>query len=279
MDDEVVTNSLSALEAGRIDEIVSKTSAAREGGFGGALRAQTPLGGLEANAGKKNSSNLEEQIVRSRTRFSIFEAWYELLGEMDAVGRFDGWSSNCVNDVSVGDTVEVRGDLTLAPLQTVLRLFFWFMEQAADPETRLTSDEIIEADDDGDDSTEYGLRSVRKMLGIDDDEIPVIALPGNASEPPVLLTLKSAWMIGRLGDLGGEFTIVGQVIQKVGDGEEYPVLRLTRDVTPTPLEIDTLRGVVQGFVEPASALGVVVDPDESVAKGPALVMTPIAIFR
>lgn len=72
---------------------------------------------------------------------------------------------------------------------------------------------------------------------------------------------------------------MGQVVQKVNEGEEYPVLRLTRDVPPTPFEIDTLKDAVQHFVEPAKAMGVQIEASESVVKGPLLVIKPIAIYR
>lgn len=48
---------------------------------------------------------------------------------------------------------------------------------------------------------------------------------------------------------------------------------------PPPLEISTLKEVVQGYVEPARSIGVDVEPGESVITGPAMVIKPIAIYR
>lgn len=39
LDDETVTNSLSAIEAGKIDEVLSKVNQSSRGGFGGSLAA------------------------------------------------------------------------------------------------------------------------------------------------------------------------------------------------------------------------------------------------
>lgn len=106
-----------------------------------------------------------------------------------------------------------------------------------------------------------------------------MATPVGDPGPSVLLSVSEKWLIGRLGQLGGTFGIVGQVVQIVSKGDEYPVLRLTKDVSPTPLEINTLKDAVQHFVEPAKGLGVEVEASESVIQGPVLVIKPIAIYR
>ena len=274
LDDEVVINSLSALESGRVDEIVSKTTTAREGGFSGELAIPIAKTGIGAN--KRGSSEIEEEMVRTRTRFSIFDAWYKLMSNNDAIGKFEGWGETALSGVEVGDTVEFRAELSLGPLQTVLRLFLWFAEQATKDGT-LFSQKGAERKE-----TAAGAKNVRQFLsGVsgDSDDIPLVATVLGESGPPVLLSVSKEWLIGRLGELSGRFGVIGQVAQIVPDDEEYPVMRLTKDVAPTPLEIQTLKNVVEQYVEPAKALGVNVEPGESVISGPALVVKPIAIYR
>src|ERR1039457_4088269 len=93
LDDETVINSLSAVEAGKVDEVVSKVNSAREGGFGGGVGVY----GAKVEAGKKVASAFEEEIVRTRTRFSIFELWYENLRNSKAIGTFDGWAADILS--------------------------------------------------------------------------------------------------------------------------------------------------------------------------------------
>lgn len=274
LDDEVVINSLSALESGRVDEVVSKTTTAREGGFSGELAI--PIAKTGIGASRRGSSELEEEMVRTRTRFSIFDAWYKLMSDKNAIGKFEGWGETALSGVEVGDTVEFRAELSLGPLQTVLRLFLWFAEQATKDGT-LFSQKGAERKE-----TAAGARNVRQFLGgvsEDSDDIPLIATVLGESGPPVLLSVSKAWLIGRLGELRSCFELIGQVAQIVPDDEEYPVMRLTKDVAPTPLEIQALKNVVEQYVEPAKALGVNVEPGESVIFGPALVVKPIAIYR
>jgi hypothetical protein len=267
---------LSALESGKVDEIVSKTTTAREGGFSGDAKLKIPVTDISVGGGRKSSSEVEEEMVRTRTRFSIFDAWYDYLKREKGLGRFGDWGPEALVGVESGDTIELRADLSLGSLQTVLRLFLWFADQASKPGTPFAQKgEELKA-------TKQGVRMVKILMGMEteeDDEIPLIAVPLGEVGPQVILTVSPKWMIGRLGQLGGDFGIVAQVTRVVPDDEEYPILRLTKDVTPTPLEISTLKDVVGNYVEPAQALGVIVDPEESVVKGPALILEPIAIYR
>lgn len=276
LNDEAVINSLSALESGKVDEIVSRTTTAREGGFSGEVSVPLPSVGLSAGGGRKSSSEIEEEMVRTRTRFSVFDAWYDHLQREKGLGTFSGWGPGALDGVESGDTVELRADLSLGSLQTVLRLFLWFADQAAKQDTPFSQmGEQLK-------QTKQAARMMKITMGMeseDDDQVPLIAVPVGAVGPQVVLAVSPKWLIGRLGQLGGDFGIVAQVTRVVPSGEDYPILRLTRDVTPTPLEIGTLKEVVSHYVEPAQALGVQVDPEESVVKGPALILEPIAIYR
>lgn len=273
LNDEVAINSLSALESGKIDEIVSRTTTAREGGFSGEVKI--PVADVGIGGSKKASSGIEEEMVRTRTRFSIFEAWYRLMNEKKAIGTFEGWGEDALEDVEPGDTIEFRAQLSQGPLQTVLRLFLWFADQAA-KDGNAFSQKGEERK-----NTIASAKNVRQLLGEsgEDDEIPLLATPIGDDGPSVLLAVTRKWLIGRIGQLGGRFGVVGQVVQIVDAGDEYPVIRLTKDVAPTPLEINTLKGAVEPFVEPAEGLGVHVEASESVVKGPVLVIKPIAIYR
>ncbi|MEW1707590.1 hypothetical protein AB0230_10145 [Microbacterium sp. NPDC089190] len=274
LNDEVAINSLSALESGKVDEIVSRTTTAREGGFSGEVKI--PVVDVGVGGSRKSSSEIEEEMVRTRTRFSIFDAWYRLMHDRKALGTFDGWGESALEGVEPGDTVELRARLSQGPLQTVLRLYLWFAEQAA------RDGNLFSQRGEARKTTIASSKNIRQILGDesdDEDEVPLLASPVGDPGPSVLLSVSRRWLIGRLGQLGGTFGIVGQVVQLVDADDEYPVIRLTKDVPPTPLEIGTLKEAVQHFVEPAKGLGVDVEASESVVQGPILVIKPIAIYR
>ena len=93
LDNDIVINSLSALESGKVDEVVEKINLAQERGLTVGLKAGTSAAGAEARSGQSNTESLQAEVIRRRTRFSIFELWYEALKSRDALGRFSGWGA------------------------------------------------------------------------------------------------------------------------------------------------------------------------------------------
>ncbi len=270
LDDETVINPLSAVEAGKVDEVVAKINSAREGGFGGGLGVEA----LKVEGGKKSGLSLEEEIVRVRTRFSVFELWYQHLTAQKAIGRFNAWGPDALEGVEPGDTVELRTTLQVAWLVTLWRLFLWFAEQAKTQGTvfSVKGEELKELKE--------AERNIRMLLGASGEgETIVSGQPVGEPGPALSLTLQDRWTIGRLGHLSDEYSLVAQVDQVLEQGTKLPALRLTKDAAATPLEVKTLREAVQEFADPAKDMGVSVSEADAVISGPALVVTPIAIFR
>ncbi|QOC25563.1 hypothetical protein IC744_04115 [Microbacterium hominis] len=272
LDDGVVINSLSALESGKIDEVVAKIAQAREGGLAGGLNAGLGSAGAKIEGGRKATTALEEEVVRTRTRFSIFEIWYQKLLEEKALGTFDGWDASAMHDVEPGDTVEVTGTLELVPLQTLLRLYRWFAAQAQDQGSPFAQKgEQLKA-------TKSAVKTMDALLG-GTDEVLLRLSPLGESDPPVAVILDAEWLIGALGRIDGTYTVVAQVEMVLGAGDRWPTVRLTPDAPVTKLEREALTSAVGGFIEPAAALGVTLSTDEAELIGPALLLRAIAVYR
>lgn len=270
--DETVINSLSAVESGKIDEVVAKVNSAREGGFGGGVGIQ----GAKVEGAKKSTSAFEEEMVRTRTRFSVFELWYQSLVDAKAIGRFEGWGTDALDDVEVGDTVEFRAQLEVAPLQVLFRSFLWFAAKAAETGNVFTQNGVELKE------TKSAARNIRMMLGDpgdEDEEVIVLATPDGDPGPVIAMPLQMKWLIGSLGQFGGQYSVIAQVERVVPAGDELAALRLIRDVPPTPMEISSLREATAHFNEPGAGLGVTLPDDAVTIAGPALWLDPIAIFR
>ena len=146
-----ILNALSALEAGAVDEIILKTNEAREGG----LDANISAGPVKAGAGKKRQATIQEELVRRRTWFSGFDAWYRALKEHDAIGTFDQWDMEVRDDLRVGDTVEFSADLRLSPVHKVLagvhviRFERWNCRLTLPTERKGNSRSEVDREDDG----------------------------------------------------------------------------------------------------------------------------------
>lgn len=260
------------MEAGKIDEVVARVNSAREGGGAGGLG----FPGAKIEGAKKSTSAFEEEMVRTRTRFSVFELWYQVLVTQKALGKFDNWGPSALDEVSPGDTLEFRGRLETAPIQTLFRLYLWFASKAKES-GHLFSQKGNELKE-----TKDAERVIKMMLGdapIESDQVIVLAEPSGGSGPKVAMPLKTRWLIGTFGQFGGEYTVVGQVDRIIGADEELPALRLTQDVAPTDLEIKTIKEAVAGFSGASENMGISITKDEAVIKGPALWLEPIAIYR
>ena len=128
LDHETVLNSLSAIEAGKIDKIIQKVSQAREGGLEAALAAGPVRGGGK----RKKVAEVEEELVKTRTWFSAFEEWYRHLSENGGIGMlYDAWDEDVRDALRVGDTLEFTADVTLAPLHKLIRTFVSFADRAS----------------------------------------------------------------------------------------------------------------------------------------------------
>ena len=77
-------------------------------------------------------------------------------------------------------------------------------------------------------------------------------------------------MIGELGHLSGEYTVVGQVDQILKDGEQYPTFRLMHAAPVTITELKGLREIVGNFTEPAKEFGLSIAPEDATITGPAI---------
>lgn len=269
LDDEVVINSLSAVEAGKIDEVVAKVNMAREGGLTGSVG----IGPAKVDGGKKGTSAFEEEMVRTRTRFSVFELWYQSLLDGKALGTFDGWGPGVLDGVTSGDTIEFRAECETAPIETLLRTFLWFAEKAK------SQGHVFSQKGEELKSTKEAERNVHMLLEGNGDEVVVLARPLGEPGPTVGMSIKREWLIGPLGRLGGEYSVVGQVVRVIGANDEFPAMRLMQDVPPTPLEVDTMKEALQGFDEGAKAMKMEVSEGQATIQGPALWIEPIAIFR
>lgn len=268
---DTIVNSLSALEAGKIDEIIQKANEAREGGLSGALGA----GPIEIAGGKKKASNIEEQMVRTRTIFSAFDAWYKYLKDADAVGTFDEWNSDVRNELSTGDTIEFDASLTLTPVHKVLRTYINFAEQAETPGSvfQQKGQDLVE--------TKRVARMMQVWLGGKGapQHIPVYMAPYEQSTPRIVARLDEEYMLSPKEGIDGKYRVIAQVDQILKEGDEVSAIRVIRDVPPTALEITTISEALAHFFEPAKTLGVDIEPDDVSLPYPAVLVRPIAVFR
>jgi len=268
---ETIINSLSALEAGKVDEIIEKVSEAREGGLEGGLG----YGPAKISGGKKKTSNMEEELRRTRTWFSAFEAWYNHLEAGEALGELTSWDLETREELTVGDTLRFSARVSLSPVQQVLLTYISFANDAtnADSPFKQPANKVAEIK-----------KTARMMAGwlrgkSDQKNMMVYLAPFGVSEPIVAARLEEEFVVGGAQAIEGEYTVVAQIETIIGTQESVPAIRVLRDVPPTPLETQTITDALQNFVEPARGLGVEIVDSDLTLHHPGIVVHPIAIFR
>lgn len=266
-----IVNSLSALEAGKIDEIIQKANQAREGGFTGGLS----IGPLEVGGGKSKALSIEEEMVRTRTVFSAFDAWYRYLNDADAIGSFDSWDIKVRNQLAVGDTIEFEARLNLTPIHLVFRTYINFAEQAATPGS------VFQQKGEQLNETKKIARMMQTWLGGKDapGHYPVYMSPYETDLPRIIARLDETYMLSPKDGINGVYKIIAQVEEILRDGDELSAIRILRDVPPTLMEVETISEALRNFIEPAKELKVEITEEDISVPSPAIVVRPIAVFR
>lgn len=272
LDDDIVTNSLSALEAGKIDEIVSKGVTAREGGFNGGLGASLGTVSAKVSGGKKSNNTFEEELVRKRTRFSIFETWYDILKSKDGLGRVEVSEKSNVSNIKIGETLQVSGNIETREIFSLVRAYSDYAKASKIPGHPFyvkgeAQKEIVKAN-----------LNFEYIFGKEGDRIIPASLDLGKEEDRFTFLLKESWLVNPDISLKGYFTLVGQVIGRLEKDEWLPTIRLLPKIPPTEFERKTVTEMLENFKE-VKTFGF--DEVEKMGEfnGPAVVVEPIAIFR
>lgn len=269
LDDDIVINSLSALESGKVDEVVEKINLAQERGMSVGLKVGADGIGANADASKKGTESLQAEVIRRRTRFSVFELWYEALTSRQGVGRFRGWGPSVLDNVRPGQIVELRGRIEIVPLQVGFRTYLWFANEVRNENPLFKDVDVAQtAKSEG----------IIKFLVGTRDEINATLTPIGNEGPPVALTFLNEWIVESIGRWTGTYTVVGQVEEVLPEGENWQTVRFI-DAPLTPIEKTTLIGAIEPFRGALANLGVDMDDSPTELLGPALVLRPIAMYR
>ena len=224
---------------------------------------------------RKKASNIEEQMVRTRTIFSAFDAWYRYRKDGDAIGTFDKWNLDVRNDLATGDTIEFEARLTFTPVHRILRTYINFAEQADTPGSvfQQKGQELQE--------TKKIARMMLVWLGGKGapQHFPVYMAPYEQTEPKIVARLDEEYMLSPKEGIDGLYQVIAQVDEILREGDEVSAIRVIRDVPPTTMEVTTISEALANFVEPAQELGVVIEPEDISVPYPAVLVRPIAVYR
>ena len=265
-----IVNALSAFEAGQVDSIIEKTSEASDGGVSGGLK----VGPAKADASKKKKSSVQEELVRTRTRFSAFDAWLSTLEGQDAIGEFDVWDMTVRDDLEIGDLIRFAADLRLSPVHKLFAAYASFASST-------TNGNIFQVSGSQAAEIKKTARMMETWISGRDGtrSYPAYFCPNGTDMPRIIGRLTDSWLISGLDSIEERYTVIGQVRSKLEGSDRESVIRLLRNAPAFDKEIETVKEAMQHFIEPGEELGVPVDEQDLTFRNPDVILHPIAIFK
>jgi len=272
LNDDSIINSLSAFEAGKVDEIIEKTTEAIDRGLSGSLG----VGPAKAEGARKRQAEFQEELVRKRTRFSSFEAWFQTMTAAEAVGRFDIWDMQVRDALRSGDTIEFDARIELTPLHMMFATFVSYVRSAG------TAGSPFEQKG----QQLAGLKKTARMMeswtegpggrpSLMVDMQPTSGLDG----PRLMARLDENYVIGGFDRVQGEYHVIAQVDRVLRNDEQVSVIRVLRDVPPTPLEMNTIKTALKNMVSAAGNMGLSLNEDDLEVSHPTVVVRSLAIYK
>lgn len=271
LDDSAIVNALSAMESGKVDEIIEQSQTVKDGIVEGGLG----YGPAKISAKKGRSSDVTANLVRTRTAFSAFEAWYQFLRGQDGLGELTGWDAQTRDELEVGDTLEVKARVEFAPIHKVFAVFTSYVDSANKPDSFVAIKTAELA----------GLKKVatqaRGMIkGADGATSSLVYIRPLGVEYPLMVgTLSDDHFVGDKANMDGQYKVVLQVAAMLDQSDRLPAIRAMSDAPRTDAEVERVAEALDGLVATAAQLGVRIGEEDKLFTHPTVMTRPLAIYR
>lgn len=128
LDDSLTVDSLSAIEAGKIDKVVEKINHAESGTRTSTKNMTfTPNNkfkmSITGGKDRQTDLSLQEEVVRRRTSVSIFEQWLQIIKKKQAILEIKEWNEQKIGDLYPGELIQFTGTINISPVEAGLRTF------------------------------------------------------------------------------------------------------------------------------------------------------------
>lgn len=214
---------------------------------------------------------MQEELVRTRTRFSAFESWFERLKDDEAMGAFDEWDMKVRDEISVGETIHFTADIVVSPLFKVITAYTSFVNNPGAIDVR-----------------QQDLASMKKHAkmmeswisdGAGSSQVAAYFQPGGTARPRIVGRLDKKYLVSGLSNVEERYQIVAQVSSLLGPSDTESLLRIVKDAPPTPMEVETVTNAMKHMQGAAVHLKVSFQDEDLSFAHPDVIVRPIAIFK
>ena len=266
--DEVI-NSLSGLEGGDIDEVLTRVGEEGDGELGGEIRA----GPAKAKGGRKKTRKFEEEIRRKRTEHSAATTLLRKLHEQDAVGVIEGaYGAEVHPELDEHMLLEFQASIRIHPLHQMISAARAWQKMA--PEFGASREEVRGMTD-----TIKLLEAIAQPAGGDRTFLAFAETSGTTDGYKLVLPIYERHLLVPLDDFSGNATFVAQVDRVLKGGDEVLAVRLIRNAPQLSLEREGLAEALPELIEGISDLGISTDEADFFLSEPAVILKPICIYK
>jgi len=267
LDSEQVLNALSSLQGGDVDEVLTRTTDAKDGEFGVSVGA----GPIRGKSGRKHADNYQEEMTRKRTEHSAATLLLTKLNDADAIGRLTRFGAVEHAQLEQGMLLEFSADLRLHPLhqvatavrswEAVARKFGGSKEDLAAARTLLSMLELLLGGSEG-----------RRVLAY-------AVLPDADDDHRLILNLSRRYISVSDDDFIGHATCIAQIENVLSGDDESLAVRFLADSPVIPQERVILAEMPETLEGLEGLIGVRVTDSDLVFRSPAVVLNPVVIYR
>ena len=268
LDSDGVVAALSAIDGGKIDEILTRSAEERGGEAGGSLG----VGPAKATGKRAKGRKVEEEIRRARTRHAAAAKLIEALQSSASLGVVDGpLDLDVAAQITAGMVLQFRAELRLHPLHQadkMIRSFINIAPKFGEKETAASLRPVL---------TQWGA-----LLGTGQADGRLLLEPYTAAEPQsprLLMPVPGENFEIGVDDVLGEVTVIAQVERILGVDDNYPAIRMLRGAPSTPFELSALEETLPDLVSALGGIGMTVSRDDIFIRGPALILRAICAYR
>lgn len=277
VDGDQVSDSLSQLEGGVIEEIRSKSTEEANKGMGLSGKLGVSGAGVEAKGGKNRKLVYEEEVLRKRVGVtSPISSLLRQLHDLGTIGRLPSvYGPEIHEQIEEGELYEFTAEIRLHPFHQALEMTRGYAAaNENNPESEEAPGFLRFASDI--EQHLYGKGRPRLAYAVFSD------IEGSPAEYKLAMAVKKEQLLVPLDEFSGKANFVAQVHNKIAPGRKYSVAHLLRRV---PKVAPTEEKLLLDFVPILQRLpgvkdeGIVVSADEVVFRNPTIVLTPLCIYK
>jgi len=222
---------------------------------------------------KKGSRELTREELTKATDASLFEQLYQILDMGNKVRKFETFSIEGWEHLGVGEFIEVKAKVELSAMERLFNLMKWIkdMEKIAPDKRKSKSAAQRQA-------LEFSINYL-DMLSEERETYNIRISPIMAPSREFLFGASLPRTNIRVikEELAGEYIVFGRVQRKLAQGEKFHLFSLY------PLGIQLPEQAIDSFLDAfkdwTTVLGSTVRKEDLQISYPAIILTPVVIFR